>query len=72
MLARAQALLDDGDVEGGVQALDPLPDAARTVLAPWINAANRRIEIDRRVAAIRADALTGLARVSRAAPQGLQ
>lgn len=68
MLARAQALLDDGDVEGAVQALDPLPDAARAMLAPWINAANRRIEIDRRVAAIRADALTGLARVSRSNP----
>jgi hypothetical protein len=69
MLARAQALLDDGDVEGAVQALDPLPDAAREVLAPWINAANRRIEIDRHVAAIRADALAGLSRVTRATPQ---
>lgn len=68
MLARAQALLDDGDVEGAVQALDPLPDTAREVLAPWFNAANRRIEIDRHVAAIRADALAGLSRVSRAAP----
>ena len=64
-LARAQALLDDGDVEGAIQALDPLPDAARAVLAPWINVANRRVEIDRHVAAIRADALTGLSRVTR-------
>lgn len=68
MLARAQALLDDGDVEGAVQALDTLPDPAREVLSPWINAANRRIDIDRHVAAIRADALAGLSRVSRAAP----
>ena len=67
MLARAQALLDDGDVEGAVQALDALPDTARDVLGPWINAANRRIDIDRHVAAIRADALAGLSRVSRAA-----
>lgn len=65
MLARAQALLDDGDVEGAVQALDSLPDTAREVLAPWFIAANRRIEIDRHVAAIRADALAGLSRVSR-------
>lgn len=72
MLARAQGLLDDGDVEGAVQALDPLPDAARGVLAPWFNAANRRIEIDRRVAAIRADALTGLSRVARTGSAGLQ
>lgn len=69
MLARAQALLDDGDVEGAVQALDPLPDTAREVLAPWFNAANRRIDVDRHVAALRADALAGLSRVSRAAPQ---
>lgn len=68
VLARVQALLDDGDVEGAVQALDALPDPAREVLAPWINAANRRIDIDRHVAAIRADALAGLSRVSRAAP----
>lgn len=72
MLARAQALLDDGDVEGAVRALDPLPDAARAVLAPWTNAANRRIEIDRHVAAIRADALTGLSRVTRTGSAGLQ
>jgi len=69
MLARAQALLDDGDVEGAVQALDPLPDTAREVLAPWFNAANRRIDVDRHVAALRADALAGLSRVSRVAPQ---
>jgi len=67
MLARAQNLLDEGDVEGSVQALDTLPDPARDVLAPWINAANRRIEIDRHVAAVRADALADLSRVSRAA-----
>jgi len=70
MLARAQALLDDGDVEGAVQALDPLPDAARAVLASWINAAGRRIEIDRHVAAIRADALGDLSRVARTGSEG--
>lgn len=70
MLARAQALLDDGDVEGAVQALDQLPDSARAVLGPWISAASRRIEIDRHVAAIRADALADLSRVSRAGSQG--
>lgn len=70
MLARAQRLLDDGDVEGAIQALDPLPDSARLVLGPWINAANRRVEIDRHVAAIRADALTDLSRVARTGVQG--
>jgi hypothetical protein len=66
MLARAQALLDEGDVEGAVAALDPLNDSSRDVLAPWFVAANRRIEIDRHVSAVRTDALAELARVSRA------
>ncbi len=68
MLARAQALLDDGDVEGAVQAVSSLPVAARDVLAPWVNAANRRIEIDRHVAGVRTDALAGLSRISQAGP----
>lgn len=67
MLARAQRLLDEGDVESAIRALDALPDTARTVLAPWLASAERRVEIDRHVAAIRADALAGLAQVSRAA-----
>jgi HemY protein len=36
------------------------------VLAPWRAAAERRVEIDRHIAAIRADALAGLVQVSRA------
>jgi len=67
-LARAQRLLDEGDVEGAIRALDALPDPARIVLGPWLASAERRVEIDRHVAAIRADALAGLAQVSRAAP----
>lgn len=68
MLARAQALLDEGDVEGAVAALEALPEAARDVLGPWFAAAGRRIEIDRQVAAVRTEALADLARVARAAP----
>lgn len=68
ILARAQVLLDEGDVEGAVAALEALPDPAREVLAPWFAAANRRIEIDRHVAAVRAEALAGLTRLARAAP----
>ena len=68
MLARAQALLDEGDIEGAVAALDPLPDAAREVLGPWFAAASRRIEIDRQVAAVRTEALAGLAQIARATP----
>jgi hypothetical protein len=65
-LALAQRLLDEGDVEGAVRALDVLPDSARAVLNPWVIAAERRIEVDRHVAALRAEALAGLARASRA------
>jgi hypothetical protein len=67
-LARAQRLLDEGDVEAAIRALDTMPDAARVVLAPWLASAERRVEIDRHVSAIRADALAGLAQVSRVAP----
>lgn len=67
-LARAQRLLDEGDVESALRTLDAIPDPARTVLAPWLASAERRVEIDRYVAAIRADALAGLAQASRAAP----
>lgn len=67
-LALAQRLLDAGDVEGAIGVLDVLPDSARTVLTPWLAAAERRVAIDRHVAAIRADALANLAQVSRALP----
>ena len=67
-LARAERLLDEGEVEGAIRALDALPDPARLVLAPWLASAERRVEVDRHVAAIRADALGGLAQVSRTAP----
>lgn len=68
ILARAQVLLDEGDVEGAVAALEALPDPAREVLAPWFAAASRRIEIDRLVASVRADALAALSRIARTAP----
>ncbi|MGR4865444.1 COG4223 family protein [Caulobacter sp. LARHSG274] len=65
VLNRAQKLLNEGDVEGGLAALEPLPASAQTVLASWRAAAERRVEIDRHVAAIRADALAGLAEATR-------
>lgn len=68
ILARTQTLLDEGDVEGAVAALGALPDPSREVLAPWFAAANRRIEIDRHVGSVRADALAALSRIARTAP----
>ena len=66
VLASAQKLLNEGDIEGALRVLESLPPAAQTVLAPWRAAAERRVEIDRHIAAIRADALAGLAQVTRA------
>jgi hypothetical protein len=66
VLARAQKLLNEGDIEGALGALESLPPSAQTVLAPWRAAAERRVEIDRHIAAIRADALAGLVQVTRA------
>lgn len=70
VLARAQKLLNEGDIEGALAETRSLPAPAQAVLAPWRAAAERRVEIDRHVAAIRADALAGLAqaRAQHAAP----
>jgi len=65
VLNRVQKRLNEGDVEGALAALEPLPASAQTVLASWRAAAERRVEIDRHVAAIRADALAGLAQATR-------
>ncbi|CAN5149814.1 mitofilin family membrane protein [soil metagenome] len=67
LLGQAQKRLNEGDIEGALAAIEPLPPGAQTVLAPWRAAAERRVEIDRHIAAIRADALAGLVQVSRAA-----
>lgn len=65
LLARAQARLDAGDAPDALRILDGLPPSARPVLAAWKAEAERRAEIDRLVAAIRQEALSGLVRVSR-------
>jgi hypothetical protein len=61
LLARAQAALDDGDVVGALDLVDRLPPRSRTALADWRAGAERRAEIDREVAALRARALRDLA-----------
>jgi len=60
-LARAERAAEDGDLEHAVSALDALPDATKSVLAPWRDRAERRMEIDRRIAAIRSQAMANLA-----------
>jgi hypothetical protein len=64
VLGRTQKLLNEGDIEGALVAVESLPPAAQIVLAPWRGAAERRVEIDRHIAALRADALAGLVQVT--------
>jgi len=60
-LALAQGQAASGDLEGAVRTLQRLPPAAQAQLAEWTAQAGRRIEIDQRIAAIRARALAALA-----------
>jgi hypothetical protein len=67
-LAKAEQATDAGDLEAAVRDVQPLPARARAPLAEWVDAARRRIEIDRRIAALRADALAALAEPRAAQP----
>lgn len=64
-LARAERLVEDGDLDGALRVLDGLSPAAREALAPWRIRAERRAEIDRQAAALRARALRDLGRSAR-------
>ncbi|MFN3521298.1 MAG: COG4223 family protein [Phenylobacterium sp.] len=65
-LARAERQAEDGDLDGALKSLDGLPAAGREAVAPWRARAERRAEVDRRVAAVRARALADLTRLSEA------
>lgn len=67
VLARAERQVDDGDIEGALRTLNTLPPTARAALADWRAGAERRAEIDRHVASIRAAALAELAQAARPA-----
>lgn len=61
VLNRAQRALDDGDLEAAVADVDKLNAPARQVLARWRERAQRRLEIDHQVAALRTSAVRELA-----------
>jgi hypothetical protein len=65
VLARAERMVEDGDVDRALRTLDKLPPGARDVLAPWRANAERRAEIDRNTAALRTRALDMLAGAAR-------
>ncbi|WP_334161553.1 COG4223 family protein [Phenylobacterium sp.] len=64
-LARAERLVEDGDLDAALRVLDGLSPAAREAMAPWRIRAERRAEIDRRAAALRARALRDLGEPAR-------
>jgi hypothetical protein len=68
LLARAEERLIEGDVEGALEALDRLPRPARDAMASWRVDAERRVEVDRRVSAIRTAALQTLEQQARGLP----
>jgi hypothetical protein len=65
VLARAERQLDDGDIDHALRTLEALPPASRDALSPWTARARTRAEIDRRISAVRAQALEDLARTAR-------
>ena len=55
-ITAAERALQDGDIAAALKRLERLPPAAQEALAPWRIGAERRAEIDRAVAALRARA----------------
>ncbi|MFO1014052.1 MAG: hypothetical protein U1E50_09840 [Caulobacteraceae bacterium] len=63
-LMRFEAQITDGDLESALATLDTLPPQVRERLVAWRTRAERRVEIDRRVAGLRAEALSHLERLT--------
>jgi len=64
ILARAEHQINDGDVDQALRLVDSLPAASRTAMDPWRALALDRAEVDRRVSALRLEAVESLARLS--------
>lgn len=67
-LARAELALAEGDVPGALKALEGLPPKAQESLADWRAQAERRAEIDRAAARLKARAVRDL-RAARGGPE---
>ena len=65
VLAKAEVQVEEGDIVAALNTLDRLPSAGRTALTPWRVRAERRADIDRRIAQVRALALEDLAGLAR-------
>jgi hypothetical protein len=64
LLARAQTKMQNGDLPAAVAELDKLPAPGKQALAAWRAQAQRRLDIDRQISAIRAAALRELSQNS--------
>ena len=67
-LARAEQHVAAGDLESALTALDGLPANSQAAFTAWRAGAERRVEIDRRIAAMRGAAMDDLARAMRDRP----
>jgi hypothetical protein len=65
IIAKAEMQVEDGDLVTALATLNRLPPTGREALAPWRARAERRADIDRRIAEVRSHALEDLARLSR-------
>jgi hypothetical protein len=61
ILTRAERRVDDGDIEGALDQLRTLPPAALAATADWRERAQRRVDIETRIAQLRTAALRDLA-----------
>ncbi|WP_296814775.1 hypothetical protein [Brevundimonas sp.] len=66
VLARAERRVQEGDLEGALAQLQSLPAPAREAMVDWTAPAERRVEIERRINALRAQALGDLSGVTTA------
>jgi len=68
VLARAETLVQQGDLESALRELTRLPEPGRNAMAVWRAQAETRIGVDRRVANIRAAATRSLTLTMAGAP----
>lgn len=70
VLARAERRVADGDIEAALEQLKALPAGGQRAVADWRERAERRVEIERRIADLRAQALRDLAQAESGAAPG--
>lgn len=67
-LARAEQQVSAGDIESALATLQRLPPGPQAAFAAWRAGAERRVEIDRRIASLRQSAMADLSRALRDRP----